>query len=104
MGNHLAPPLAIVIMDRLEKRILETAEVKPESYGDTWMTSYQYSSAEKLRHVSLLTIATPNIQVSHSHLKWRLSASQETSWTLTSALEATGQYPMKPTKNHRIAV
>ena len=76
MGNHLAPPLAIVFMDRLEKRILETAEVKPESYGDTWMTSYQYSSAEKLRHVSLLTIGTPNIQVSHSHLKWRLSASQ----------------------------
>ena len=76
MGNHLDPPLAIVFIDRLEKRILETAEVKPESYGNTWMTSYQYSSAEKLRHVSVLTIATPNIQVSHSHLKWRLSASQ----------------------------
>ena len=104
MGTHIASLLAIVFMDRLEKRILETAEVKPESYGDTWVTSYQYSSAEKLRHVSLLTIATPNIQVSHSHLKWRLSASQEPSWTLTSALESTGQYPMKCTKNHRIAV
>ena len=32
MGNHLAPPLAIVFMDQLEQRMLQTAELKPESY------------------------------------------------------------------------
>ena len=33
MANHIAPPLAIVFMDRLEKRMLVTAEMKLECYG-----------------------------------------------------------------------
>ena len=32
MGNHLAPPLAIVFMGKLEKRMLETAQKRPEFY------------------------------------------------------------------------
>ena len=32
MGNHLAPPLAIVFMNKLEKGMLETAEMPPEFY------------------------------------------------------------------------
>ena len=32
MGNHLAPPLAIIFMDSLEGNMLSTAEKKPEFY------------------------------------------------------------------------
>ena len=32
MGNHLAPPFAILFMDKLETKMLETAERKPDSY------------------------------------------------------------------------
>ena len=32
MGNHLAPPLAIIFMDRLEQKMLQTARFKPKSY------------------------------------------------------------------------
>ena len=32
MGNHLAPPLAIICMDSLEGNMLSTAEKKPEFY------------------------------------------------------------------------
>ena len=32
MGNHLAPPLAIIFMDSLEQTMLQTAQVKPASY------------------------------------------------------------------------
>ena len=32
MGNHLALPFAIVVMDRLEQTMLQTAKIKPASY------------------------------------------------------------------------
>ena len=32
MGNHLAPPLAIIFMDRLEQKMLQKARFKPKSY------------------------------------------------------------------------
>ena len=32
MGNHLAPPFAILFMDKLEQKMLATAEKKPEFY------------------------------------------------------------------------
>ena len=32
MGNHLAPPLAILFMDALEQKALSTATVKPDLY------------------------------------------------------------------------
>ena len=32
MGNHLAPPLAIIFMDSLEEKMLSTAEKKPQFY------------------------------------------------------------------------
>ena len=32
MGNHLALPFAIIFMGRLEKRMLQTAERRPEFY------------------------------------------------------------------------
>ena len=32
MGNHLAPPFAIIFMDKLETKMLETAERELDSY------------------------------------------------------------------------
>ena len=32
MGNQLAPPLAIVFMDRMKQAMLESAIFKPETY------------------------------------------------------------------------
>ena len=37
MGNHLAPPFAILFMDKLEQKMLATAEKKPEFVDDCLM-------------------------------------------------------------------
>ena len=51
MGSHLAPPLAIVFMDRLEQKMLETSRLKPEFYDryvDDCLLAWTHGE-EKLR-------------------------------------------------------
>ena len=52
MGNHLAPPLAIVFMDRMEQAMLESAIFKPETYDryvDDCLMIWCHGEAELLR-------------------------------------------------------
>ena len=64
MGNHIAPPLAIVFMDRLEKRMLVTAEVKLECYGrnmDNIISIFLSGNVDTSQFVDHCNIQHPSI-------------------------------------------
>ena len=65
MGNHLAPPLAIIFMDRLEQNMLRTAEFKPASYDryvDDCLMVWNHGETELTRFLKHCNQQHPNIQ------------------------------------------
>ena len=65
MGNHLAPPLAIVFMDRLESRMLQSAEARPEVYHryvDDCLMVWCHGEAELRRFVDHCNRQHPSIR------------------------------------------
>ena len=64
MGNHLAPPLAIVFMDQLERRMLQRAELRPESYDryvDDCIMVWKHGEANLQRFVDHCNQQHPSI-------------------------------------------
>ena len=65
MGNHLAPPLAIVFMDRLEHRMLQTAEIKPEFYNryvDDILSGWTHGEEDLVKFIEHCNSQHPNIR------------------------------------------
>ena len=65
MGNHLAPPLAIIFMDQLEQRMLRTAEHKPETYDryvDDCLMIWKHGQANLLKFINHCNGQHPNIR------------------------------------------
>ena len=65
MGNHLAPPLAIVFMDRLEREMLRTAKHKPESYDryvDDGLMVWLHGEAKLVEFMDHCNHQNPNIR------------------------------------------
>ena len=54
MGNHLAPPLAIVFMNKLEEKMIRTSELRPESYDryvDDCLMVWQHGEENLLKFI-----------------------------------------------------
>ena len=65
MGNHLAPPFAIVFMDKLEQRMLETAEKTPalyKRYVDDNLMTWEHGEEDLLRFFAHCNTQHPNIK------------------------------------------
>ena len=65
MGNHLAPPLAIVFMDKLETSILSTARLKPifyDRYVDDIIMAWRYGKDSLEKFVEHFNTHHPNIR------------------------------------------
>lgn len=65
MGNHLAPPLAIVFMSKLEERMIRTSELKPESYDryvDDCLMVWQHGEANLLKFIDHCNQQHPDIR------------------------------------------
>ena len=64
MGNHLAPPLAIVFMDRLEQTMLQTAAEKPDLYDryvDDCLMVWSHGEAKLLQFIEHCNRQHPSI-------------------------------------------
>ena len=65
MGNHLAPPLAIIFMDKLEQDMLQTAELKPETYDryvDDCLVVWTHGEENLVKFVDHCNRRHPNIR------------------------------------------
>ena len=65
MGNHLAPPFAIIFMDQLEQRMLRTAIRQPEffvRYVDDCLMAWLHGEEELERFLSHCNEQHPNIR------------------------------------------
>ena len=55
MGNHLAPPLAIIFMDDLEQKMIQSAEKRPEffdRYVDDCIFAWKHGKEELVRFIA----------------------------------------------------
>ena len=65
MGNHLAPPFAIVFMDKLEQKMLTTARKSPEffnRYVDDCLMAWTHGEEELLEFLRHSNSQHPNIR------------------------------------------
>ena len=72
MGNHLAPPLAIVFLDKLEQRMLRSAELKPESYNryiDDCLLVWTHGATNLVKFIDHCNRQHPDI-----HFTWESTA------------------------------
>ena len=65
MGNHLAPPFAIVFMDQLEQKMLRQAKLKPASYDryvDDCLVVWTHGERNLLKFIDQCNKQHPNIR------------------------------------------
>ena len=70
MGNHLAPPFAIVFMDKLERKMLITAQKAPEffdRYVDDCLMAWIHGEEELLEFMTHINSQHPNIRFTWQH-------------------------------------
>ena len=78
MGNHLAPPLAIIFMDSIERQMIRTAEKKPDCYDryvDDCMLVWTHGQAELHKFLTHCNQQHPNIRFT-----WETSVNAEVSF------------------------